>query len=305
MFLRLLLAAIGLAIPTLAFAEGELFFVDARPSLTVRSEPSVYGAELAKLPHGVAVRVEHSTGSSTRIGGRNGKWVYIRYSGSNYGYVFGGFLSKHSRKTRSFSYYKKGNTSYRKGKYYQAVSYYSKAWDYAGNDIERMKTLGALAQTAKVEGNVQLSKEYANRILQMDSQNEFALGILGLSRPSSTYSGTSSSYCSNRTLLCLALTWGPDACSTAFSHYAEKEFGTGINDVIASPGCTAAINEVMQQDYSQADLEIAAITGALDELGHAGLNSESGFGQLGGLLSHGLSFAIKFSIFDSCMQKCR
>ena len=204
--------------------------------------------------------------------------------------------------------------------YCVAVKYYHLALDNINNDIERIKTLGALSQVSKVEGNIELSKGYASKILAMDSKNAFANQILAYKKPQKTYnvakfsslpittktfSGNKSS-CSLRGMACIALTWGPDACSTAFNKLSESSLSLmPWNDVLLSPTCAITISELINEDYSQSDIEVATLTGLLDEIGSAGVDSDNIFANVFGGLSYLYSQSIKVSIFDSCMNKCR
>ncbi|WP_082674696.1 SH3 domain-containing protein [Thiohalocapsa sp. ML1] len=307
MRLRAIFLTVCLLCGTQAQAAGDMYIVIA-DALKVRSGPNTYSDVVTKLPYGDAVRVSSVVSDTTRIGGKSGKWVYITFGNGGSGYVFDAFLSLpnkvKSKGTRSFSAYRQGNKHFRNGRYYHAISSFSTAWDTATADLERMRAIGGLAQTAKTQGNIKLAKDYADHILKMDPGNKYALEIKGLGRSRSTYSWRSSEYCSNRAVKCLAMTWGPDVCSTAFGHYFKKEFGFGVNDVIGSPSCSYAINTALQEGFTEQDLQIAAVTGLLDEIGSAGLNHDSGFGQLIGYIGYGASLAIKFNVFDTCMRKC-
>lgn len=120
---------------------------------------------------------------------------------------------------------------------------------------------------------------------------------------SNTYSKKQSS-CSDRTAVCLALTWGPDVCGTGFNKYAEENLNSNVHDIIASPSCLVAISEYLDEDYSDTDLGLAMLTGLLDEGGKAGIKSESLLNNVLGGLSYLASHSVKFSLYNSCMNKC-
>jgi len=105
-------------------------------------------------------------------------------------------------------------------------------------------------------------------------------------------------------LKCLALTWGPDVCSQSFSEYAKKNDDMNdVSDIIKSPACATMIAKSLGEDVTQNDLELAVITGALDEGGAAGMQSDNLFYKALGGIAHLYSFAIKASIYESCMNK--
>lgn len=208
------------------------------------------------------------------------------------------------RGTRSRYAYHRAIRYFRDEKYYRAISLFSTALDTATTDLERIRALAGLAATAKAQGNIQLAKDYAAQILRIEPGNKYALEIETLKRPQSTYSWRTSEYCSKLAVKCLAMTWGPDACSTAFGQYFEKEFGFGVNDVIESANCSYTINAALEEGLSNEDLQIAAMTGSLDEIGSAGLNDDSGFGSLIGVMGYAASLGVKFSVFDACMREC-
>ena len=105
-------------------------------------------------------------------------------------------------------------------------------------------------------------------------------------------------------LKCLALTWGPDVCSQSFSDYANKTNNIDdVSDIIKSPACATMITEALGEKLTQADLEIAILTGALDEGGAAGMESDNIFYNVLGGFAHLYSFAIKVSVYESCMNK--
>lgn len=108
----------------------------------------------------------------------------------------------------------------------------------------------------------------------------------------------------SRVVKCLALTWGPDVCSQAFTEYVKKTDNTeDISDIIKSPTCATMIATSLGEKVSQGDMEIAIITGALDEAGAAGIESDSLFYNVLGGFAHLYSFGIKASVYDSCMNK--
>lgn len=311
-------------ISTNVYSETSLYTVNARPHLNVRSEPNTGSRIIGKVVFGQAVRVRSIVSSRKRISGKTGRWVKIQYNIDSFGYVFDAFLRKPSRNSYSFKMYKRGNDAYRSGLYYRAINNYHKAFESANNQVDQIKILGALAQISKEKGNIGLAKGYAKRILRMDGRNEFSKKILALRSRSKTVNSTArSNYsasstirnyatssrktysCSERAGICLALTWGPDACSAGFNKYAAKELDSTVNDIIASPTCLVAISEALHEDYSQTDIEYAVITGALDEIGQAGINSDNFFYQMFGGFSYIYSYSIKFSLYESCMKKCR
>lgn len=308
-----------LLITSNAYSANSLYTVNAQPHLNVRSLPNTRSRIIGTVKYGQAVRVRDVVSSIERISGKRGHWVKIQYNTNSFGYVFDAFLKKPSRNTYSFQMYKRGNSAYRSGNYYQAINYYHKAFENTGNQVEQIKILGALAQISKKKGNIELAKGYARKIIKMDGRNEFSKQILALRNPSHRISRKRSrsvtrnyatsnikTYsCSERTEICLALTWGPDACSATFNKYAARELDSTVNDIIASPSCLVAISEALNEDYSQTDIEFAIVTGALDEIGKAGINSDNFFGKLFGGLSYIYSHSIKYSLYDNCMKKCR
>jgi len=122
-------------------------------------------------------------------------------------------------------------------------------------------------------------------------------------------SNTKSTYTSNQNyekkqLKCLALTWGPDVCSQAFSEYVKKNDDVNdVSDIIKSPACATMIAKSLGEDVTQADLEIAVVTGVLDEAGASGINSDNPFYKFLGGVAHLYSFGIKVTVYDSCMNK--
>jgi uncharacterized protein len=223
--------------------------------------------------------------------------------------------------TLSHRFYREGNDEYQTGNYYSALSKYHEAYNAAGDYVERIRALGALAQISKVQGNITLAKGYAQKILDIDSTSRFAQDILAIDDTTSASVGTSSTiqsggvdqvnvynYSSNtrrqdRVLKCLALTWGPDVCGYAFNNYARENLNTEVNDIIASPACGATIASTLDEEFSQSDLQLAMLTGALDEAGKAGVESDNFFGKIFGGFAYIYSFAVKASIYDSCMKK--
>ena len=100
------------------------------------------------------------------------------------------------------------------------------------------------------------------------------------------------------------MTWGADVCSQAFSEYVKKNDDMDdISDIIKSPACATTIAKSLGEEVTQNDLEIALLTGALDEGGSAGINSDNGFYKFLGGMAHLYSFAIKVTVYDSCMNK--
>jgi uncharacterized protein YgiM (DUF1202 family) len=289
--------------------ENSLYTVIAEPHLNVRSSPDLHSSIVGQVDYGDAVRVRDIVSESENISGKRGRWVKIQYDGDDFGYAFDAFLAKSSHNTKSFKMYSKGNTQYRKGNYYHAVKYYHSALEHTTNEVEIIKVLGALSQVSKKEGNLELAKEYARKIMELDPTNEFANNIVSYSRPKRSastisYIRNNKSKCERRTEICLALTWGPDACSTGFNKYAEKELDTNVHDIIASPACLATISEALGQDYSGEDLGVAMITGALDEAGKAGVNSEDFFSKVLGVMAYIGSHGIKYNLYKKCMNQC-
>jgi tetratricopeptide (TPR) repeat protein len=279
-----------------AFAQTSLYYVDAQPVLKVRAGPSGEATEIDKLPYGKAVRIRDESQPMTIVAGKQGRWVWIQYSGERYGYVFSAFLAKPNRSTRSFQHYYRGNKVYRAGNYYQAVAHFQRSVETADNEPERMKALGALAQNSKQQGNMPIARMYAEQILDMDSNNEFALGFVARS----SYNAYG---CPDRTAVCLAVTWGPDVCGWGFNGLAQQ-IGGSVPNIASSPACLALISEGLDEAYSGDDLGVAIVTGMLDDLGSAGLNSQSSFENIFGGLAYAASLAIKFNMFSQCMAKC-
>lgn len=127
---------------------------------------------------------------------------------------------------------------------------------------------------------------------------------VGNDTPVYSYSSRYSS-CKNRTTKCLALTWGPDVCSSAFGAYAKNELNFSVNDIIASPTCLVAISKYLDEDYSDTDIALAMLTGVLDESGAQGFKSDAVLDNILGGLSYFASQGIKLSLYNSCMSKCK
>jgi len=120
------------------------------------------------------------------------------------------------------------------------------------------------------------------------------------SKPNSNKTSTNN----EKQLKCLALTWGPDVCSQSFSEYVKKNDDMDdVSDIIKSPTCATMIAQSLGEEVTQNDLEIAVITGALDEGGSAGINSDNPFYNILGGLAHLYSFALKATVYESCMNK--
>lgn len=113
-----------------------------------------------------------------------------------------------------------------------------------------------------------------------------------------------SSSCKDRTTVCLALTWGPDVCSTAFSKYAEKNLDFSVHDFALSPTCLVGISKYLDEDFSDTDIGLAILTGVLDESGAKGVESEDLFSKFLGGISYLASHSIKLSLYNSCIRKC-
>lgn len=117
-------------------------------------------------------------------------------------------------------------------------------------------------------------------------------------------SKNSSKHIDKKNLKCLALTWGPDVCSQQFSEYAKKNDDMDdISDIIKSPACATMITKILGEQMTQNDVEISMITGALDDAGESGTNSDNGFYKFLGGVAYLYSFGIKASIYQSCMNK--
>ena len=65
----------------------------AKPSLVVRTTPTVTGEKMGNVPVDGKVNVIAATGKADSIGGRDGQWVKIQWQGKE-GYVFSAFISK-------------------------------------------------------------------------------------------------------------------------------------------------------------------------------------------------------------------
>lgn len=167
--------------------------------------------------------------------------------------------------------YRKGNTAHREGNYYLALRYFHEAFDYATDNVEKVRVLGALAQLSKEEGNITLAKGYAEKILEIDETSKFAIAIIDA--PTQTlrvsqnhYSENSSSdRCQNWKTKCLAMTWGADVvCGDKFKDFARQELNTEVSDMLASPACGAMITEALGEDFTGEDAAKAMVTGLLD-----------------------------------------
>lgn len=107
----------------------------------------------------------------------------------------------------------------------------------------------------------------------------------------------------DRTRICLAKTWGPDVCSHKFNEFAKKELNTEVNDMINSPICATLISEALNEPVTESDIQIAITTGALDEIGHAGINSDNILYNIVGGVAHLYSFSIKLDVYNDCMSQ--
>lgn len=126
--------------------------------------------------------------------------------------------------------------------------------------------------------------------------------------PSKSFESNSSYHansCSDRTTMCLALTWGPDVCSSVFNAYAEKKLDSKVHDVIVSPGCLVAISKYYKQEYSASDLLLSMLTGFLDEYGSSKIRSDDTGDKVAGGASYLASHFIKYNMYKSCMNKCQ
>lgn len=107
----------------------------------------------------------------------------------------------------------------------------------------------------------------------------------------------------NRMLICLAKTWGPDVCSYKFNQFAKQKMNTEVNDMINSPVCATMISEALNEPVSQSDIEVAVLTGFLDEAGSSGINSDNMLYNVLGGMAYMYSFGIKISLYDECMSQ--
>lgn len=107
----------------------------------------------------------------------------------------------------------------------------------------------------------------------------------------------------DRTIVCLAKTWGPDVCSYQFNKFAKEKMNSRVNDTINSPICTSLIAEIMNEPATKSDLKMAIITGMLDEIGSKGIDSESVFYNVIGGVAHVASFGTKITIYNECISK--
>lgn len=106
---------------------------------------------------------------------------------------------------------------------------------------------------------------------------------------------------SNRTLLCLAKTWGPDVCSHKFNEFAKRKMDIEVNDMINSPVCATLISEVLNEPVTSSDIKVAVLTGMLDEVGSSGIESDNLLFNIAGGISYFYSFSIKLSLFNECV----
>jgi hypothetical protein len=118
----------------------------------------------------------------------------------------------------------------------------------------------------------------------------------------STFFSTHTFAYNNRQVECLALSWGADACGQAVDQYAEKKMNSDVNDIIASPICSALIANSLKAGFSENDLKIALMTGALDQGGESGIESDNIFYNLLGGISYALSFTLKASVYNKCIN---
>lgn len=109
---------------------------------------------------------------------------------------------------------------------------------------------------------------------------------------------------SEKISICLALTWGPDVCGPKFIEFS-KTLGTEVNDIVASPSCLTIISSALNEDVSQTDINYAAFTGALDEVGSSGIKSKDFWGILAGGLTYLYSYSLKLSLFHGCLENHR
>lgn len=301
MFARLLILTI-LFLGAYVEAATSLYYVDANPVLRVRAYPGLDAEVIKTLPYGKAVRIRRQSPELDAIDGKRGRWVLIQYDGDEYGFVFDAYLSKQTRNTRARTAYRRGNNAFKKGNYSGAQRQFQRSIDSATNEIEVMKSLGGLAETYKAQGDMSSAVSTAKRILRIDSTNEYALRLAGISSSPARYSQINS--CPNRLPQCLALTWGPDVCGPAFRAFAEL-LGEPVYDVVTSPGCLVGICAFLGESCSPSDYTYAAGTGLLDDIARSGKNSQNDlerfFADAAGLAS----FGIKVYLFTDCMSNCR
>lgn len=105
--------------------------------------------------------------------------------------------------------------------------------------------------------------------------------------------------------VCLITTWGPDVCSLGFDEFAASSLDSKSYDIATSPICGKLISDIAEREFSSDDAMLATITGGLDDLGQAGVDSENIILKGGGWGLRMLSFSMKASIYDSCMRSCR
>jgi hypothetical protein len=101
---------------------------------------------------------------------------------------------------------------------------------------------------------------------------------------------------------CAALVWGPDACGMLAQEAAER-VGEKVYNIASSPTCSMAVNDVLNHPFSKEDLEFALFTGGLDDIGDAGLESDSIVMNGLGILSKLTSFSAKISMFEKCTNQ--
>lgn len=71
--------------------------VTADPYLTVRSQPSIRGKKIGKLPHNSLVKLIKYTKKKQNIGGRSAHWALVEFKKAK-GYVFSAYLSRYTKK---------------------------------------------------------------------------------------------------------------------------------------------------------------------------------------------------------------
>jgi hypothetical protein len=121
----------------------------------------------------------------------------------------------------------------------------------------------------------------------------------------SSQTTTNSSSHNEKQLKCLALAWGPDVCSQAFSKYAKENIDNinDVNDIIKSPVCATMIANSLGEEVTSEDVAISMITGLADEAGSAGVDSDNYIFKFLGGVAYAYSFAIKAVVYESCMNK--
>lgn len=117
-------------------------------------------------------------------------------------------------------------------------------------------------------------------------------------------SGKSSQNHTIKELKCMVLTWGPDVCSKKFSEYAENNDNIDdVSDIIKSPACTSIVSKMLGEEATADDIEVATVTGALDQASESSKSSDSDFVKFLGEVAYVYSFGIKLSLFINCMNK--